>query len=164
MPDDRRWPKRYDAETLSETERRQVGGLSDAGNGKLCRGADLADAWIREATNHNGVGARIADGIDKERDHLGHVFIGLDPRRCIVQFYATDPMPISLKHPRTPFLDRVIAFELLGLITSISAKCPSNRTLRFDPLIFLVIYYEICHVEFSLLTHGQIRGRKDEFG
>ena len=32
VPDNRRGPERYDAETLTETERRQVGGLSDAGN------------------------------------------------------------------------------------------------------------------------------------
>ena len=62
-------------------------------------------------------------------------------------------------------MDRVIAFELLGLITSISAKRASKPNLSVRQLeIFLVIYYEICHVKSSLLNSAGIRGRRDELG
>ena len=148
MPNDGRGSEGHDAETISKAKRGQIGGLSDAGDWHGCRGADAANAWIREAADDDGVGVGIRGGIDEKGDHLGHVIVGLDTGRGVFQLHAADSMSIPIEHSKALLhgsSDRLRAVGVDHENVCQTSLQPTSTGAVF--MIFLVIYYKICHVD-----------------
>ena len=81
------------------------------------------------------------DGIEKERDHFGHMFVGLDSGGSLRRAPRSGrDVRYGRRLRGIPSMDRVTAFELFGLITSISAKRASRPDLSARIVIFLLIY------------------------